>query len=100
MMVLPRLRHLRLVICTLSISSAWACQQARPVASEVPPAAAADTEMTAIKAVHQCGWGEAAAILFLPAVLIVMLCGVAFLGLMKVAGPSINDILHQMQRLQ
>ena len=57
-------------------------------------------EVTAIKAVHQCGWGEAAAILFLPAVLIVMLCGVAFLGLMKMAGPSINDILHQLQRLQ
>jgi len=57
-------------------------------------------EMTAIKAVHQCGWGEAAAILFLPAVLIVMLCGVAFLGLMKLAGPSLNDILHQLQRLQ
>lgn len=57
-------------------------------------------EMTAIKAVHQCGWGEAAAILFLPAVLIAMLCGVAFLGLMKMAGPSINDILHQLQRYQ
>ena len=57
-------------------------------------------EMTAIKTIHQCGWGEAAAILFLPAVLIVMLCGVAFLGLIKLAGPSINDILHQLQRLQ
>ena len=57
-------------------------------------------EMTAIKAVHQCGWGEAAAILLLPAVLIAMLCGVAFLGLIKLAGPSINDILHQLQRYQ
>jgi hypothetical protein len=57
-------------------------------------------EMTAIKAVHQCGWGEAAAILLLPAVLIAMLCGVAFLGLIKLAGPSINDILHQLQKYQ
>lgn len=57
-------------------------------------------ELTAIKAVHQCGWGEAAAILFLPVILIAMLCGVAFFGLMRMAGPSINDILHQMQRFQ
>lgn len=57
-------------------------------------------EVTAIKAVHQCGWGEAAAILFLPTLLIAMLCGVAFLGLMKVAGPSINDMFQQLQRLQ
>jgi len=57
-------------------------------------------EVTAIKAVHQCGWGEAAAALFLPAILIVMLCGVAFLALMRVAGPSINEILQQLQRYQ
>jgi hypothetical protein len=57
-------------------------------------------EVTAIKAVHQCGWGEAAAALFLPAVLIVMLCGVAFLALMRVAGPSINDMFQQLQSLQ
>ena len=57
-------------------------------------------EVTAIKAVHQCGWGEAAAALFLPAILIAMLCGVAFLGLMKVACPSINDMVHQLQRLR
>ena len=57
-------------------------------------------EVTAIKAVHQCGWGEAAAALFLPAILIAMLCGVAFLALMRVAGPSINDMFQQLQRLQ
>lgn len=57
-------------------------------------------EVTAIKAVHQCGWGEAAAALFLPAILIVMLCGVAFLALMRVAGPSINEIFQQLQRYQ
>lgn len=57
-------------------------------------------EVTAIKAIHQCGWGEAAAALFLPAILIAMLCGVAFLGLMRVAGPTINDMFQQLQRLQ
>jgi hypothetical protein len=57
-------------------------------------------ELTAIKAVHQCGWGEAAAILFLPVILIGMLCGVAFLVLMRSVGPSINDLLQQMQRLR
>ena len=57
-------------------------------------------EVTAIRAIHQCGWGEAAAILFLPAILIVMLCGVTFLGLMKVAGPSLQNMFQQMQRLQ
>jgi hypothetical protein len=57
-------------------------------------------EVTAIKAVHQCGWGEAAAALFLPTILIAMLCGIAFLGLMRLVGPSINDIFQQLQRLQ
>jgi hypothetical protein len=50
MMVLPRLRHLRLVICSLCVSSAWACQQATPAAPEAPPAAAADAEIAALKA--------------------------------------------------
>ena len=57
-------------------------------------------ELTAIKAVHQCGWGEAAAILFLPGILMLMLCGVAFLVLMRVAGPSLNEIFQQLQRYQ
>ena len=57
-------------------------------------------QMTAIKAVHRCGWGEAATILFLPGLLILMLCGVSFLVLMRVAGPSINEILQQLQSYQ
>lgn len=57
-------------------------------------------QMTAIKAVHRCGWGEAAAILFLPGLLFLMLCGVSFLVLMRVAGPSINEILQQLQAYQ
>ena len=56
-------------------------------------------EVTAIKAVHGCGWGEAAAALFLPSILIAMLCGIAFLGLMRVAGPSLNEIFQQLQSL-
>ena len=54
-------------------------------------------EMAAIKAVYQCGWGYAAAILFLPTVLLALLCGVMFVGLLSVAGPSIQEILHQVQ---
>ena len=57
-------------------------------------------ELTAIRAVHQCGWGEAAAAFFLPVILISMLCGITFLGLMKLVGPSINDIFQQLRSLQ
>jgi hypothetical protein len=57
-------------------------------------------QVTAIKAVHRCGWGEAAAAYFLPVILIGLLCGFAFLMLMQVAGPAINDFLQQMQQLQ
>ena len=55
-------------------------------------------ELTAIKAVHGCNWGEAAAILFLPAILITMLCGAAFLFLMREAGPVLNEVLQQLQQ--
>ena len=55
-------------------------------------------ELTAIKAIHGCGWGEAAAILFLPAILIIMVCGASFLFLMKAAGPSLTEILQELQR--
>lgn len=57
-------------------------------------------EVAAIKAVHQCGWGEAAAALFLPGILLALLCGFVFLGLMSVAGPSINDIIQQLQQFR
>lgn len=55
-------------------------------------------EVTAIKAVHRCGWGEAAAALFLPAILLGLLCGFLFLGLMRVVGPSLNDIFQQLRQ--
>ena len=55
-------------------------------------------EVAAIKAVHRSGWGEAAAALLLPAILIGLVCGFSFLLLMKVAGPSINEILQQLQQ--
>ena len=57
-------------------------------------------EVTAIKAVHRCGWGEAAAALFLPAILIALVCGLSFVLLMRAAGPSINEIFQQLQQLQ
>ena len=55
-------------------------------------------EVTAIKAVHRCGWGEAAAALFLPGILLALLCGFLFLGLMRLAGPSLNDIFQQLRQ--
>lgn len=55
-------------------------------------------EVTAVKAVYRCGWGEAAAAFFMPSLLIGMLCGLLFLGLMRVAGPTINEIMQQMPR--
>ena len=57
-------------------------------------------QVTAIKAVHRCGWGEAAAALFLPGILIAMLCGLAFMIMMRMATPYINEILQQMQQLR
>jgi hypothetical protein len=57
-------------------------------------------QVTAIKAVHRSGWGEAAAALFLPLILIGLLCAFAFLALMRVAAPAINDIFQQLQQLQ
>jgi hypothetical protein len=54
-------------------------------------------EVTAIKAVYQFSWGEAAATLFLPTILLAMLCGLLLLGLIRMAGPSINEIFQQLQ---
>lgn len=56
--------------------------------------------VAAVKAVHQCGWGEAAAAYFLPGLLLVLLCGVSLIVLMRAIGPEINEILQQMQQLQ
>ncbi len=57
-------------------------------------------QVVAIKAVHRCGWGEAAAALFLPGILMAMLCGLLFLGLMRVVGPSLNEVLQQLQQVR
>jgi len=57
-------------------------------------------QVTAIKAVHRCGWGEAAAALLLPGILLALLCGFMFLVLVRLAGPSINEIFQQMPGLQ
>jgi hypothetical protein len=57
-------------------------------------------QVPAIKAVHRCGWGEAAAPLLLPGILLAMLCGFLFLVLVRLGGPSINEIVQQMQGLQ
>ncbi|MGE5378733.1 MAG: YIP1 family protein [Bacteroidota bacterium] len=54
-------------------------------------------EVAATKAIHKFGWGGAAAAFFLPAILIGLLCGVISLGLLKIAGPSLNGIFGQMR---
>ena len=54
-------------------------------------------EVAAIKAVHGFGWGGSAAALLMPTILIGMLCGIGFLGLLRIAGPSLNEILQQVQ---
>jgi len=56
-------------------------------------------EVTAVKAVHQCSWGEAAAAFFMPTILLVLLCGLLVLGTIKLAGPSFNELMQQMQQL-
>ena len=57
-------------------------------------------ETAAIKAVHRFTWGEAAATLLLPTILLSLLCGFAFLGLMRVASPYFNEIFQQLQQMQ
>jgi len=56
-------------------------------------------EVTAVKAVHRCSWGEAAAAFFMPTILLILLCGLLFVGLMRVAGPSINEFMQQLQQM-
>ncbi|HEX6033610.1 MAG TPA: YIP1 family protein, partial [Anaerolineales bacterium] len=57
-------------------------------------------ETAAIKAVHRFTWGEAAATLLLPTILLGLLCGIAFLALMRVAAPYINEIFQGLQQVQ
>lgn len=57
-------------------------------------------ETAAVKAVHKFTWGEAAAALLLPTILLGLLCGLAFLMLMRVAAPYFNEIFQQLQQMQ
>ena len=57
-------------------------------------------ETAAIKAVHRFSWGEAAAALLLPTILLSLLCGFTFLALMRVAAPYFNEIFRQLQQMQ
>jgi hypothetical protein len=57
-------------------------------------------EVAAIKAVHRLGWGESAGALFLPTILFLMLCGVLFFGLIKLAGPSIDEFFKNFPPVQ
>jgi hypothetical protein len=55
-------------------------------------------QLTAVKAVYRFGWLEAAGALFLPAILISLSCACLVLGLMRLAGPSVNEIFQQIQQ--
>ena len=55
-------------------------------------------EVAAIKAVHRLGWGESAAALFLPSILLALVLVVIILGLVRLAGPEFNEFLRQLQQ--
>lgn len=55
-------------------------------------------QITAVKAVHGFGWLEAVIAVFLPVILLVFLCAFMVLGILRALGPSINDILQQIQQ--
>ena len=55
-------------------------------------------EVSAIKAVHRLGWGESAAALFLPSILLALVLGVIIFGLVRLAGPEFNDFFRQLQQ--
>lgn len=57
-------------------------------------------ETAAVKAVYRFTWGEAAAALLFPTILLGLVCGLAFLGLMRVVGPSFNEFFQQLQQMQ
>jgi hypothetical protein len=57
-------------------------------------------EVAAIKAVHRFGWGGSTAALLMPTILIGMLCGIGFLGLLRLAGPGLSQIFQQLQQVQ
>jgi hypothetical protein len=57
-------------------------------------------EVIAVKAVHQCSWGEAAAAFFMPTVLLLLLCGLLAVLTIQAAGPAINEFMQQYQQLQ
>jgi hypothetical protein len=52
--------------------------------------------VAAVKAVHRLGWGEAAAATFLPSILMALLCGFAFVLLLRIVGPSIDEFIQQL----
>lgn len=52
-------------------------------------------QVTAVKVVYRTGWLEAAGTFFLPTLLIIFLCACAVLGLVRLAGPSLNEIFQQ-----
>ena len=57
-------------------------------------------EVTAVKAVNQCSWGEAAAAFFMPTILFLLLCGLLTVLALRAAGPTLDEFMRQYQQLQ
>lgn len=52
--------------------------------------------IAAVKAVHRFSWGEAAAATLLPSILILLVCGLAFVLLIRAVTPALNDFIQQL----
>jgi len=55
-------------------------------------------EVMAVKGVNQFGWGQAAASLLLPFLVVVCCFAVGAIGLVSMAGPRISDIFNSIQQ--
>jgi hypothetical protein len=53
-------------------------------------------QVKAIRAVHRLGWGSSILALLLPGIVLVLLCGLLFVGLVVLAGPGILQDMQQV----
>jgi Flp pilus assembly pilin Flp len=55
-------------------------------------------QVMAVKGVHQFGWGQAASSLLLPFFVLCCCLSVGVIGILRVAGPGINEIFNSIQQ--
>lgn len=55
-------------------------------------------QVMAVKGVHQFGWGQAAASLLLPFFVLCCCLSVGVIGILRAAGPGINEIFNSIQQ--